>query len=429
MPLSRLTVVDLATLGAAPQVAAFFGDFGARVIKVEPPGGDGLRRLVDARGTALTWKVVNRSKECVTLDVARPEGRALLDRMLERADLLVANLPRERLARFGLEREALAARYPRLVVVNLTAWGTTGPWAERPGSGTLAEAASGLAALTGAADGPPTLSPVGLGDWLGVLQGIVAALLALYARDAAAPGDAGGAASVAGAGAAAAGVGAGGAVASRAAGGAVAGGGELLDVAMLEPLLGLLSTRIAGAVRDGADPGRHGNRFPNVAPRNAYRAADGRWVALTAGTDDLARRLLAAIGRPELAADPRFASNRARVAHADELDAIVGGWIAARACDEVVETLCAARVSAAAIDGPLAVARNPHLRARAALVEVDDAEAGALTLAAPSPARAAQPGRVRWLGRPLGTDNDAVYRGWLGLSAAELEGLRAAGIV
>ncbi|HZR84984.1 MAG TPA: CoA transferase [Candidatus Binatia bacterium] len=395
MPFSRLTVVDLATLGAAPQIAAFFGDFGARVIKVEHPRGDGLRRLVDARGAALQWKIVNRNKECITLDVAAPEGRALLERLLERADLLVANLPRERLERFGLSREALADRHPRLVVVNLTAYGTTGPWAERPGSGTLAEAITGLAALTGPAEAPPTLSPVGLGDYLGVLQGIVAALLGLYARDA----------------------------------GASGARGELLDVAMYEPLLGLLATRLATAARDGVDPGRHGNRFPNVAPRNAYRTADERWVALTAGTDDLAHRLLAAIGRPELAADERFRSNAARVAHADELDVIVAGWIAAHRCDEVVETLCRARVSVAAIDAPTEVVRNPHFRARASLVEVEDREAGTLLTAAPSPARAADAGRIRWLGRPLGADNDAVYRGWLGVAPDELARLRAAGIV
>ena len=185
MSFRHLTVVDIATLAAAPQIAAFFGDFGARVIKVEHPRGDSLRRLVDRRGAAL-----------------------------------------------------------QLVVVNLTAYGTTGPWADRTGSGTLAEAMSGLAGLTGPADAPPTLSPVGLGDYMGVQQGIIAALLGLYARDARGGSDR----------------------------------GELLDVAMYEPLLGLLAPRIAAARRDGVEPGRHGNRFPTVAPRNTYRTADGAWV-------------------------------------------------------------------------------------------------------------------------------------------------------
>jgi formyl-CoA transferase len=209
----------------------------------------------------------------------------------------------------------------------------------------------------------------------------------------------------------------------------VSGRGELLDVAMYEPLLALLSTRIATAVRDGVDPGRHGNRFPNVAPRNTYRTADDRWVALTAGTDDLARRLFAAIERPELADDPRFATNLARVAHVDELDETIGAWIGARSCAEVVERCNAARVSLAAVDPPTEVARNPHFRARASLVEIEDDATGRLTLAAPSPARASGAGRIRWLGRSLGADNDAVYRDWLGLDEDELAHLRVLGVV
>ena len=349
MPFRDLTVVDIATLAAAPQIAAFFGDFGARVIKVEHPRGDSLRRIVDQRGTALQWKIVNRNKQCVTLDLTKPAGRELLEKILARADLLVCALSRERLARWGLDTQPLAQRHPRLVVVNLTAYGTTGPWADRPGSGTLAEAMSGLAALTGPADAPPTLSPVGLGDYMGVLQGIIAALLGLYVRDAQ--------------------------------GGS--GHGELLDVAMYEPLLGLLAQRIAAAARDGVEPGRHGNRFPTVAPRNTYRTADGAWVALTAGTDDLVGKMFHLFGRPELCDDPRFRDNLARVAHVDELDAIISEWIGARSRDAVVEQFNAAGVSLAAVDGLLRVAANPQLRARGSLIEVDDAEAGPITTAAP----------------------------------------------
>ena len=404
MPLSHLTVVDLATLAAAPQIAAFFGDFGARVIKIEHPRGDSLRKLVDGRGVPLTWKVVNRNKQHVTLDVTKPGGRALLDRMLARADLLVCNLARDRLARFGLDRVTLAAAHPRLVVVNLTAHGTDGPWAERPGSGTLAEAMTGLAALTGEPDGPPTLSPVGLGDYMGVLQGIVAALLGLYARDAGSPSR------------------------TRAAGGQ-APHGESLDVAMYEPLLGLLSLRLAQTSRDGAEPGRHGNRFPTMAPRNAYPTADGGWVAVTAGTDDLAARALAVIGRPELRDDPRFRDNLSRVAHADELDALLGGWIAARGTSDVVTAFNAAGVSVASIDRLGDVLANPHFRARRSLVELPDGEGGTLAIAAPSPRRDADPGRIDHLGGALGADNELVYRDWLGCDAGELARWRRDGVV
>jgi len=244
-PLAKLVVVDVATLGAAPQIATFFGDLGARVIKVEHPRGDPLRLFVDADGVALQWKLINRNKECVTLDVAAPEGRAVLDRLLERADVLVSALPAQRLADVGLDAAALRAHHPRLVAVNLTTYGTSGPWRDRPGSGTLAEAVTGFAHLTGPPDAPPTLAPVGLGDWLGVLQGIIAALTGLLTRDA---------------------------------------GGGTWDVAMTDPFLGLLGSRLAQVARSGVDPGRHGNRFPTMAPRNTYRARDGRWIAITAGT-------------------------------------------------------------------------------------------------------------------------------------------------
>lgn len=394
MPLRHLTVVDIATLAAAPQIAAFFGDFGARVIKVEHPRGDSLRRLVDRRGVALQWKIVNRNKQCITLDLTKPAGHGLLDRILARADLLVCALNRERLARWGLDTQQLAQRHPRLVVVNLTAYGTTGPWADRPGSGTLAEAMTGLAALTGPADAPPTLSPVGLGDYMGVQQGIIAALLGLYARDARS-----------------------------------GGRGELLDVAMYEPLLGLLAPRLAAATRDGVEPGRHGNRFPTVAPRNTYRTADGEWVALTAGTDDLVRKLFQLLDRPELCDDPRFRDNRARVAHVEELDAIIGEWIGARSRDEVVERFNAAGVSLAAVDGLLRVAANPQFHARESVVQISDDDAGAITTAAPSPTRASKSGHIRHLGRTLGADNRSVYCDWLGLDEGELAALVEAQVI
>ncbi|MEW6269186.1 MAG: CoA transferase [Thermodesulfobacteriota bacterium] len=399
MPLSHLTVVDFATLAAAPQIAAFFGDFGARVIKVEHPRGDSLRRLVDASGTPLTWKIVNRNKQHVTLDVTKPAGRELLDRLLARADLLVSNLGRDRLERFALTPPRLASSHPRLIAVNLTAYGTEGPWAGRPGSGTLAEAMSGLAALTGPADGPPTLSPVGLGDYMGVLQGIVAALLGLYARDAGRRDD------------------------------APQARGEAFDVAMYEPLLGLLSLRLATASREGAEPGRHGNRFPTMAPRNTYPTSDGGWVAITAGTDELAHRALAVIGRPELRDDPRFRDNLARVRHADELDALLGGWIAGRRTAEVVAAFNDAGVSLAAVDGVIEVLRNPHFRARGSLLEVRDAELDRVTTAAPQPRGARTTPRVDHLGGAVGADNDAVYRDWLGIGAQELARLRASGVV
>lgn len=394
MPFGSLTVLDVASLAAAPQIATFFADLGARVIKVEPPAGDPLRQLRDERGLALNWKVVNRNKDCVTLDLSRSAGQRILDRLLERADLLVSNHPAARLERFALGPERLRQRFPRLVVVNLTAYGLSGPWADRPGSGTLAEASAGLAALTGEPDGPPGLSPVGLGDHLGILQGIIAALVGLYRRDA----------------------------------GAVEGAGAF-DVAMYEPILELLGTRLAAAERSGQDPGRHGNRFPTMAPRNTFATADGRWVALTAGTDGLVRRLFLAIERPDLLTDERFADNQSRLRNVEPLEAIVGSWIGSRSSREVVDTLSGGGVSVAAVDGPVDAAANPHFTARGNLTRLSDPEAGSVLVPA---SLARQEGERRVAphpGRALGSDNEKIYGEWLGLSDEERAALAAEGVI
>jgi formyl-CoA transferase len=197
---------------------------------------------------------------------------------------------------------------------------------------------------------------------------------------------------------------------------------------MYEPLLGLLAQRIAVTARDGTEPGRHGNRFPTMAPRNTYRTADGEWVAITAGTDELVRRALAVVGRPELADDPRFRTNLARVAHADELDEVLGAWIGARACAEVVDAFTHAGVSLAAVDGPRRVARNPHFAARGDLTTVGTA-GGSITTAAPTPHYAPSPGRIGSLGGALGEANEEIYGGLLGLAADEIAALHRDGVI
>ena len=386
-PLAHLVVLDVATLNAAPQIATFFGDLGACVLKVEHPQGDPLRKLTDAQGVALQWKLTNRNKQCITLDIGTKDGRVLLAQLLARADLLVSSLPAARLRTWALDADTLRARHPSLIAVNLTTYGTTGPWADRAGSGTLAEAATGLAHLTGLAEGPPTLAPVGLGDHLGVLHGIVAALTGLLLRDR---------------------------------------GGRSFDLSMTEPLLALLGQRIAQVGRTGVDPGRRGNRFPTMAPRNTYRAADGRWIAITAGTDALVARLFDVMGRPELHDDVRFRTNAARLAHVEELDTLIGAWVGARTASAVVEAFAAARVSAAMVDDMPAVLANPHFRARAEVITIDDPELGPITTARPG---VGDLGAIRHLGRALGADNEAIYREWLGVDPSELARLRTVGVI
>ena len=392
MPLSKLTVVDLATLAAAPQIAAFFGDFGARVIKVEHPRGDSLRRLVDARGVPLTWKIVNRNKQHVTLDVTKPEGRALLDEMLARADLLVCNLGRERLARFGLERAHLAAAHPRLVVVNLTAYGTDGPWAERPGSGTLAEAMSGLAQLVGYPDRPPLLPPLALGDNIGAIAGAFAVMTALFHRER-------------------------------------TGEGQEIDLALVEPLLAVLGIQTLVRSVTGISMTRQGNRVNHLAPRGAWETVDGRWISVTVGNDNTFRSLAEAMGMPGLVDEPRFATNRARLANVDAIEGVLAEWFGRTKFEDAIRALESKKVAHAPLYDAEQLLSDPQLTSRRAFVQVEDEELGHATLPNVIARFSRTPGEVRYAGRPKGADNGRIYQERLGLTEEEVGELAARRVI
>jgi crotonobetainyl-CoA:carnitine CoA-transferase CaiB-like acyl-CoA transferase len=203
-------------------------------------------------------------------------------------------------------------------------------------------------------------------------------------------------------------------------------GGISFDLSMTEPLLALLSQRLAQVGRTGVDPGRRGNRFPTTAPRNTYRAVDGRWIAITAGTDALVARLFAVIGRPELRDDPRFDTSAARLANVEELDALINAWVGSRSAAAAVEAFVAARVSAAVVDDMTEVLANPHFRARGEVLTVDDPEIGPITTARPG---IGELGTIRHLGRALGADNAAIYGEWLGIDPSEIARMRTDGII
>ena len=242
--LAGLRVLDLTTLLSAPQVAAMLADLGADAVKVEPPEGDPLRRIGAAReGHSLPWALVARGKRAVTLDLDHAEGRELFGRLVERADVLVENLPTALLARWGCDYPALARRNPRLVVVSVSCYGRSGPHADRPGAGSVAEAFAGLTHLTGEAGGPPLLTAVPIGDTLAAVAGVVGALAACYARDA---------------------------------GSRASGRGQHVDVSMYEPVLQLLATSLVAWDPRDPPPGRMGSRVAGGVPRNTYRARDGR---------------------------------------------------------------------------------------------------------------------------------------------------------
>src|SRR5919198_2683885 len=280
-PLDGIRVLDVATLFAGPLIATFLGDFGADVIKVEHPRGDPVRGHGHTKdGVPLWWKMIARNKRAITLDLSKPEGQEILCRLVERSDVLVENFRPGTLERWNLGPDRLLQVNPRLVLVRTTAFGQFGPYAGRPGFGTIAESLSGFAAITGQPDGPPTLPPFGLADGIAGLAGTIATLFALYHRD------------------------------------AHGGSGQVVDLAIIEPILTVLGGQPTSFDQLGIVQQRTGNRTPNNAPRNTYRTCDGKWVAISTSAQSVAERVMRLVGRPELTLEPWFATGTGRARHA-----------------------------------------------------------------------------------------------------------------
>ena len=394
-PLDGVRVVEFATLAAGPMVGTALGEFGAEVIKVEQPGaGDPMRTWGERReGIGLVWKSVSRNKRCVTLDLRQPEGQDLFHQLLDTSDVLVVGNRPSALERWGIDYASVHAAHPQVVMLHLTGYGAGGPKSDRPGFGTLAEAMSGFAHLTGQTDGPPTLPPFMLADGVAALAATYAVMIALYHRD------------------------------------VHGGGGQLIDVNLIEPLARLMESATLAYDQLGVVQGRVGNMLPASAPRNAYRTADDRWVAVSSAAPNIAVRLFRAIGRPDLAEDPDYVDPVRRPAHAAELDDLVATWIGARTLDEAMAVFEAAEVAAAPVyDAPQLLA-DEHLQARGTFVPVADPDFGEVTVQAPVVVLSETPGRIDHLGRDLGADNEAVYGGILGLSADQLADLESTAVI
>lgn len=392
-PLSGLRVIELATILAGPLTGMLLADHGADVIKVEHPRGDPLRTHGHARdGVGLLWKMIGRNKRTVTLDLRVPDGQELLLRLVAGADVLIENFRPGTLEGWNLGPERLHAANGRLVILRTTGFGQEGPYRRRPAFGTIAEAMSGFAHVTGQPDGPPTLPPFGLADGIAGLAGAAAVLTALYHRD------------------------------------ARGGTGQVIDLAIYEPILSLLGAQPTVHDQLGIIPGRTGNRSMNNAPRNTYRAADGKWVAISTSAQSVAERVMRLVGRAELIDEPWFASGTQRAQHADELDAAVGAWIAARPTEEVISAFEAAEAAAIPIYDVADIMADPQVVARGSITELPDPELGALKMQNVMFRMLGTPAELRWAGRPLGADNEAVY-GELGINDERLAELHAAGVV
>jgi crotonobetainyl-CoA:carnitine CoA-transferase CaiB-like acyl-CoA transferase len=376
-------------------VATALGEFGAEVIKVEQPGaGDPMRTWGSRKdGIGLVWKSVSRNKRCVTLNLGDERGRELFHQLLEISDVFVAGNRPSALARWGVDYPTVHGRHPHLVMLHVSGYGQGGPKSDRPGYGTLAEAMSGFAHLTGEPDGPPTLPPFMLADGVASLAATYAVVMALYHRD-------------------------------------VHGGdGQLIDVNLIEPLARLIESAPLAYHQLGVVPGRVGNRLDASAPRNAYRTADGKWLAVSSASPNSAIRVYRAIDRADLAADPDYVDPVRRQEQATEVDGLVAAWVARHTLQEAMTVFEAAEVAAAPIYDAEQLLSDEHLRARGTFLQVDDPDLGAVTIQGPVARMSETPGRVDHLGRPLGADNQAIFSDLLGLDPDKVAALRASGVV
>jgi formyl-CoA transferase len=323
-----------------------------------------------------------------------PRGQDLLVRLIEatRADVLVESFRPGTFERWGLGYERLSAAAPGLVLARLSGFGQEGPYAGRPGFGTLAEAMSGFADMTGEPDGPPTLPPFPLADNCAALYGAFGVLAALRARE------------------------------------RRGGRGQVIDISLVESLTAILGIYFVEYDQLGEVPRRRGNRTSS-APRNTYRTRDGRWVAIAASTQSIAERLFGAMGRPEVLAEPRFKTNRDRVEHVEEIDEIVGAWVAGHTRDELVAMLVEAEVAVAPVANVADLVADPQLEARRTLIRIADSELDRVLMPDVQPRLSATPGGVRSAGPALGASTDEILGKVLGLTAGEIEDLRGAGIV
>jgi len=394
-PLAGLRVVDASTIIAGPLCCQILGDFGADVIKVEhPSAGDGMRgHGAQKDGVPLWWKEISRNKRTVGLDLATVAGAEVFTRLAAGADVVVENFRPGTLERWGLAPDRLRSGNPGLVLVRLTGFGQRGPYARRAGFGTLAEAMSGFAHLTGEADGPPTLPAFGLADTICGIAAASAALTALYHRD------------------------------------ARGGPGQDVDISILEPMLLAVGPGPLVYDQTGAVETRHGNTSTSNAPRNTYLTSDGRWVAVSSSAQSIAERVLRLVGHPEVIAEPWFRTGRGRARHADLLDKLVADWIKARTRAEVLTAFEQAGAAIAAVYDARDVAADPHIRQTRMLTEVSDPDLGPLLMHNVLWRMSATPGQIRHPGRDLGADTDDVLTSELGYSPAEVTRLRQAGVI
>jgi formyl-CoA transferase len=395
LPLSDIRVIEMGTLLAGPFCGQLLGDFGAEVIKLEPPGeGDPMREWGREKphGLSLWWPVVARNKKSVTCNLRVPAGQDLARQLIAKADVLVENFRPGTLERWGLSYDELSALNPGLVLIRVTGFGQTGPYSSQPGYGAIGEAMGGLRHISGDPSAPPSRPGISLGDTLAGTYAALGGLVAIHARGR-------------------------------------TGKGQVVDSALYEAVLNVMESLIPEYVLGGYTRERTGSILPNVAPSNVYPTRDGLMVLIAGNQDTVFRRLADAMGRPELGDDPRYATHSARGQHQVELDELIAAW---------TSTLDAADIEATLIDHAVPIGKiyraremldDPHFAARDAIVTLPHPTLGDFPMQNVMPKLSDTPGAVRWVGPQLGEHNDEVYGELLGLGVEERATLATDGVI
>jgi formyl-CoA transferase len=394
-PLTDLRVVEMGQLIAGPFCGQLLADFGAEVIKVEPPGvGDPMREWgrERAQGKSLWWPVIARGKKSVTLNLRVPEGQELARQLIARADILIENFRPGTLERWNMGYEQLSAINPRLVMVRVSGYGQTGPYAHRAGFGAIGEAMGGLRYVVGDPATPPSRMGISLGDSLAATYATLGALMAIHARER-------------------------------------TGRGQIVDSAIYEAVLANMESLVTEYQQAGYVRERTGSILPKIAPSNIYPTRDGLMLVIGANQDSIFRRLAEAMGRPELASDPRYSTHTARGEHQQELDDLIAEWTRTLDADALEAKMEEHAIPAGRIFRAPDMLADPHFEARQSIVKVMTKHFGELAMQNVAPRLSATPGEVRHAGPELGEHNEEVLKGILGLDAAAIERFAAAKVI
>ncbi|MCP5145929.1 MAG: CoA transferase [Gammaproteobacteria bacterium] len=394
-PLAGLVVIDMATMMAGPHTAMMLADFGATVIKVESPAGDTSRASPNkVNGTSVYWRLLGRNKFAVTINLKHPKGRDLMLRLIEKADVLIENMRPGKLEALGLAPATLHERNRGLVILRVTGWGQTGPYANRPTFGTQAEAMSGFTYANGQPGGPPTLPPQTIADGAAGYLGAFSCMAALWRR-AQDP----------------------------------LHRGQVIDLSLFEALFCMFGPSITAYDQLGIVPERRGSRAPVSAPRNIYQCRDGKWVAISCAADQIAKRFFALIGRPDLNEDARFSSGDARARHVEELDVIIAAWMSKHDAADVVTLLTDGGATAAPVYTIPDILADPQFISRDLIAQAPSEDVGPIRMQNAFPKFSESAGGVSWSGRPLGADNHLWFVEMLGLDPEQLAALHAEGAI